>query len=59
MPGAGSPKGARRPSQTALSYFDAIPRAWELSPGDAYPEPVVDLDAGRARALEAYSGRDF
>ena len=52
-------EGCKAPSQTALSYFDAIPRAWELSPDDAYPEPVVDLDAGRKRALEAYSGRDF
>ena len=47
------------PSDTALSYFDAIPEHWALSPDDDYPEPVVGLDEGRKRALDAYENRDF
>ncbi|MFW5655641.1 MAG: FAD-binding domain-containing protein, partial [Roseicyclus sp.] len=50
-------EGRDRPSDTALSYFEAVPRAWGLSPGDAYPEPVVALDEGRKRALAAYEAR--
>lgn len=45
------------PSQTALSYFDAIPESWSLSPKDSYPKPVVDLKEGRERALAAYKAR--
>lgn len=47
------------PSPTALSYFDAVPRKWNLSAKDRYPEPIVALDRGRARALAAYQDRDF
>ena len=47
------------PSATALSYFDAIPRRWGLDPNAAYPDPVVGLAEGRARALAAYEGRGF
>ncbi|GGL59175.1 cryptochrome/photolyase family protein [Wenxinia marina] len=47
------------PPDTALAYFDAIPRAWKMAPDDAYPEPVVGLDEGRRRALDAYEGRSF
>ncbi|MCI5085511.1 MAG: DNA photolyase family protein [Rhodovulum sp.] len=46
------------PSKTALSYFDAVPRSWNLSPDAAYPDPVIDLAEGRARALAAYDVRD-
>jgi deoxyribodipyrimidine photo-lyase len=49
----------RTPSATALSYFDAIPKRWNLSPNQPYPEPVVDLTEGRARALGAYENRSF
>ncbi|MFW2586770.1 cryptochrome/photolyase family protein [Sagittula sp. SSi028] len=49
----------RNPSATALSYFDAIPESWPLSPDDAYPDPIVDVKEGRQRALEAYQNRDF
>jgi len=42
-------------SKTALSYFDAIPRQWGLSPTMGYPDPLIDLAHGRARALDAYS----
>lgn len=43
-----------RPGADALSYFDAAPRAWGLSPGAPYPRPLVDLKQGRERALAAY-----
>jgi deoxyribodipyrimidine photo-lyase len=52
-------EGEARPTQTALSYFDAVPESWGLSPDDPYPDPVVGLSEGRARALEAYDARDF
>ncbi len=52
-------EGRSAPSDTALSYFDAIPRSWHLSPKDAYPAPVVAADAGRRIALEAYENRRF
>src|SRR6056297_1074334 len=52
-------EGQGRPSQTALSYFDAIPRSWGLQPDDAYPDAVVGLKEGRAKALDAYQNRGF
>lgn len=53
-------EGETDPTETALSYFDAVPRRWNLSPDDAYPaEPVVGLSEGRQRALDAYEARDF
>ncbi len=51
-------EGRARSHKDALSYFDAIPRSWNMSASDPYPDPVVALDAGRARALAAYQGRD-
>ncbi len=48
------------PPDTALSYFDAIPRNWGMSPTDPYPAaPVVDAATGRRRALDAYENRGF
>lgn len=47
-----------RPSKSALSYFDAIPRQWQMSPTDAYPDPIVTAEAGRTAALAAYQARD-
>ena len=48
------------PPETALSYFDAAPRGWGMSPDDDYPAaPVVDAASGRKRALEAYENRGF
>lgn len=41
-------------SEEALSYFEAAPRSWGLSASDLYPAPLIDLQAGRERALEAY-----
>ena len=52
-------EGHRAPSESALSYFDAIPRSWALSPRDAYPAPIMDAAEGRKRALEAYENRGF
>lgn len=52
-------EGAAQPSPEALSYFDAVPKSWGLSPQAAYPAPVVALAQGRARALAAYEGRGF
>jgi len=52
-------EGKATPTQTALSYFEAIPTAWEMSPDDAYPEAVMPVDLGRKRALDAYANRSF
>ena len=52
-------EGQRTPSKTSLAYFEAIPKSWNLSRTDRYPAPVVPLDVGRNRALEAYGNRDF
>jgi len=50
-------EGAPRPSDTALRYFEAIPKTWALQPVARYPSPIVDLKAGRERALAAYADR--
>jgi deoxyribodipyrimidine photo-lyase len=51
-------EGQARPPATALSWFDAVPRSWNLSPADRYPRnPVVSLEDGRSRALAAYAAR--
>ena len=47
-------EGRLIPHSDALGYFDAVPRSWDLSPDQAYPSPVIDLKAGRERALQAY-----
>ncbi|MEM8775775.1 MAG: deoxyribodipyrimidine photo-lyase [Pseudomonadota bacterium] len=52
-------EGEASPTETALSYFDAIPRSWSLSPNATYPKTVVSLSEGRARALAAYENRSF
>ena len=41
-------------SESALSYYQAIPKSWNLSCEDSYPEPMIDLKVGRERALKAY-----
>ena len=51
-------EGFGQPSETALSYFDAIPRSWGLSPDDRYPNPIVTPEEGRTRALDAYAARE-
>jgi deoxyribodipyrimidine photo-lyase len=46
-------EGARDPVADALAYYDGIPRAWGLSPGDAPARPRLSLAEGRQRALAA------
>ena len=45
------------PGPEALAFFDAVPRRWQLTPTRPYPVPMIDLAAGRARALVAYGAR--
>ena len=52
-------EGYKAPSDTALSYFDAIPNSWGLTPTDPYPSAVVSPEDGRRRALAAYESRSF
>ncbi|WP_116131732.1 deoxyribodipyrimidine photo-lyase [Tropicimonas sp. IMCC34043] len=48
-------EGQADPPETALAFFRAVPQRWGLGPGDSYPaKPVVALDVGRKRALDAY-----
>ena len=47
------------PTPTAQSFFDAVPKSWGLVADAAYPNPIIDLAKGRARALDAYSAREF
>ncbi len=42
------------PPETALEYYEAVPESWGLAATDAYPEPMVELKAGREAALAAY-----
>ncbi|MEX0306924.1 MAG: deoxyribodipyrimidine photo-lyase [Ruegeria sp.] len=52
-------EGRADPSDTALAYFDAVPRSWQLSHASSYPSPVVELKEGRDRALRLYkSGKE-
>jgi deoxyribodipyrimidine photo-lyase len=38
----------------AAAFFEAVPRRWRLNPDDPAPPSLVDLKAGRERALAAY-----
>ncbi|GAB5446366.1 cryptochrome/photolyase family protein [Gymnodinialimonas sp.] len=50
----------RQPPDTALAYFDAVPRSWDLSPTMGYPsQPIVSAADGRKRALDTYANRGF
>lgn len=56
---AGEARDRGNTGRDGLAYFEAIPLSWEMGPDDPYPdEPVVDLKAGRERALAAYKARD-
>lgn len=44
---------SRNPEAEALSFFDAAPLSWQLDPARRYPLPMIDLAAGRERALAA------
>lgn len=51
-------EGQADPPETALDFFRAAPRRWNLSSDMPYPgAPVVGLAEGRARALAAYEAR--
>jgi deoxyribodipyrimidine photo-lyase len=52
-------EGRASPTDTALSYFDAIPRRWGMSADKPYPAPIVAADEGRKNALEAYENKSF
>jgi hypothetical protein len=41
------------PRRDALSCFDAVPRAWNLSPSSPRPPPLIEPGPGRGRALAA------
>ena len=43
-------------SSEARAYFDAAPKGWRL-PELPYPQPLIALDQGRARALDALAQR--
>lgn len=46
------------PPADAQRFFDAVPRRWHLDPRAKYPATVVELAAGRERALAAYAQRN-
>ena len=50
-------EGQLHPEPEALSYFEAVPKAWGLDPRAPYPQRMIALDAGRKRALAAYEAR--
>lgn len=52
-------EGQSAPHEDALSYFKAIPKAWNMSPDDPYPDPIVSAEDGRKAALSAYETRAF
>jgi len=45
---------SRAPGADALSFFDAAPASWGLSPRQPYPAPLIALNTGREAALDAY-----
>jgi deoxyribodipyrimidine photo-lyase len=45
---------APSPREDGRNFFAAIPRIWDMSADQPYPDPIVDLKAGRERALAAY-----
>lgn len=50
-------EGQSAPPETARAFFDAVPRAWQLSPHHPASEPLISLKDGRARALAAYEAQ--
>jgi deoxyribodipyrimidine photo-lyase len=46
------------PPHDATSFFDAVPKHWQLDRHAPYPAPLIDLAVGRARALDAYAARN-
>ncbi len=52
-------EGQDDPPATALAYFEAAPRRWNLRAQAAYPDPIVSAADGRRSALAVYENRDF
>ena len=52
-------EGQGNPPESALQYFDAVPKSWNLSPDARYPREIVSPAAGRQKALDAYQNRDI
>ena len=48
---------SKSPPKSALDYFAAIPRSWDLRPEMAYATERISLKEGRDRALTAYGAR--
>tara|TARA_R110002074_G_scaffold382589_2_gene562300 strand:- start:2804 stop:3721 length:918 start_codon:yes stop_codon:yes gene_type:complete len=48
-----------QPHSDALAFFQAVPQQWNMKPSDRYPDKIIALDDGRARALEIYKSRNF
>ena len=46
------------PGTEALAFFDAVPKSWRMDATAPYPAPLIDLAAGRTRALAAYGARN-
>ena len=47
----------KTPTPDACSYFEMVPLHWKLSADATYPNPVVSMAEGRARALAAYEAQ--
>ncbi len=47
-------EGQTKPPSTARSFFDAAPVSWKLDPSAPRPAPIIELKAGRMRALSVY-----
>ncbi len=45
--------------ETALDFFDAIPKNWKLNSTMSYCNPIVTMSEGRKRALDAYKSRSI
>lgn len=50
-------EGEADPTETARSFFSAVPAGWGLTPDAPFPDPLIGLSQGRERALFAYSRR--
>jgi deoxyribodipyrimidine photo-lyase len=52
-------EGHSNPHKDALSFYNAVPKSWNLSANAEYPKPIVTPEQGRKRALSAYETRAF
>lgn len=47
-------EGQRDAPETALAFFEACPKSWNMTADTPRSAPIVELATGRARALAAY-----